>query len=119
MAARRRDDSPDKRGDPDGRHGSDVDEHAGKPDDKLIRHALCRWAFNRIVATARVVLRNILSALRGVQGHTLPVKALRDAEVLRRHGHRGAAAGAGCAGLPAGLAKAGTHLAQRPGNGRI
>lgn len=53
------------------------------PDDKLLRRALCRWVFNTQRRADPSCPADVLSALRWAQGHTLPVTALRDAEVLR------------------------------------
>ncbi|GII20839.1 tyrosine-type recombinase/integrase [Planosporangium mesophilum] len=55
----------------------------GKPDDKLIRSALCRWAFNTNKRNDPDCPSDIRSALRWVQTHTRPVSALSKPEVLR------------------------------------
>jgi integrase len=54
----------------------------GKPDDKLIRSALCRWAFN---TTRREAGKpdEIATALRWIERNTHSVSALADPEVLR------------------------------------
>jgi Site-specific recombinase XerD len=56
----------------------------GKPDDKLIRSTLCRWAFNTKRREDPECPADILKALRWIQSHTRPVVALSDPEVLRR-----------------------------------
>ncbi len=55
----------------------------GKPDDKLIRSALCRWAFNTSRREDPNCPPEIRAALLWVSGHTLPVSALDDPAVLR------------------------------------
>lgn len=55
----------------------------GKPDDKLIRKALCRWAFNTNRRHDPHRPAEIRAALRWVAKHTHPVSALADPQVLR------------------------------------
>lgn len=53
----------------------------GKPDDALIRSALTRWGFN--TAQRAAAPEEVRRALKWVAVNTLPVTALRDAQVLR------------------------------------
>jgi integrase len=55
----------------------------GKPDDKLIREALCRWAFNTNRRNDPGCPEDIRTALRWVESHTKPVSVLQKPEVLR------------------------------------
>jgi hypothetical protein len=55
----------------------------GKPDDKLIRKALSRWAFNTQRRDAEDCPQDIKDALRWVKNNTRPVSALANPEVLR------------------------------------
>jgi integrase len=55
----------------------------GKPDDKLLRAALKRWAFNTARRDDPNCPDDVRSALRWVAGHTRPVSALRDPRLLR------------------------------------
>jgi integrase len=55
----------------------------GKPDDKLIRKALSRWAFNTVQRGAKDTPAEVGSALRWVAGHTRTVGDLGKPEVLR------------------------------------
>jgi integrase len=55
----------------------------GKPDDKLIRKALSRWAFNTHRRDAEDCPQDIKDALRWVKNNTRPVSALANPEVLR------------------------------------
>ncbi|MEO6085714.1 MAG: tyrosine-type recombinase/integrase [Umezawaea sp.] len=55
----------------------------GKPDDALIRSALNRWGFNTTRRAAADMPEDVRRALKWVAGNTLPVTALRDAQVLR------------------------------------
>lgn len=54
-----------------------------KPDDKLIRKALCRWAFNTNQRDADDMPQEIRVALRWIEAHTKPVSAISDPSVLR------------------------------------
>src|SRR5206468_12621622 len=56
----------------------------GKPDDKLIRSALFRWGFNTNRRDDKNCPHEVREALRWVQGHTRPVSALTQPEVLRK-----------------------------------
>lgn len=58
-------------------------DERGKPDDKVIRSALCRWAFNTARRGADDCPNEIRNALRWVANHTRPVSALNDPAVLR------------------------------------
>ncbi|WP_033439390.1 tyrosine-type recombinase/integrase [Saccharothrix sp. NRRL B-16314] len=55
----------------------------GKPDDKLIRSALCRWAFNTNRRNDPNQPGDVAAALRWLERHTQPVVALTKPEVLR------------------------------------
>jgi hypothetical protein len=55
----------------------------GKPDDKVVRSALCRWAFNTSRRTDPDCPAEIRNALRWVETHTRPVSSLNDPAVLR------------------------------------
>jgi integrase len=55
----------------------------GKPADKLIRHALSRWAFNTIRRNDAACPPEVRDALRWIESHTRPVSALAKPEVLR------------------------------------
>jgi hypothetical protein len=55
----------------------------GKPDDKVIRSALCRWAFNTNRRDNPNCPADIRAALRWIETHTRPVSALNSPEVLR------------------------------------
>jgi integrase len=55
----------------------------GKPDDKLIRSALCRWAFNTNRRKDPDCPADVRAALRWIESHTRPVSALSNPEVLR------------------------------------
>ncbi|HYS34039.1 MAG TPA: integrase, partial [Pseudonocardiaceae bacterium] len=55
----------------------------GKPDDQLIRTALCRWAFNTNRRDHKDRPADIREALRWIETHTRPVSALNRPEVLR------------------------------------
>ncbi len=55
----------------------------GKPDDKLIRATLCRWAFNTNRRDDSDCPAEVRSALRWIQTHTRQVSALSKPEVLR------------------------------------
>jgi integrase len=55
----------------------------GKPDDKLIRKALCRWGFNTARRDEPNRPTDVATALRWVEGHTHRVSALAKPEVLR------------------------------------
>lgn len=55
----------------------------GKPDDQLIRHALCRRGFNTTKRTDPTVPAEVADTLRWVQEHCRPVAALNDPDVLR------------------------------------
>ncbi len=54
-----------------------------KPDDKLIRHALNRWAFNTNLRDDESCPPEVRSVLRWVAAHTRPVSALSKPDVLR------------------------------------
>lgn len=56
----------------------------GKPDDKVIRAALCRWAFNTNRRNDPDCPPGIMEVLRWIAGHTRPVSALVKPDVLRR-----------------------------------
>jgi integrase len=55
----------------------------GKPNDKLVRAALKRWAFNTGRRGDPHCLDDVRDALRWVASHTRPVSALRDPRLLR------------------------------------
>jgi integrase len=55
----------------------------GRPDDKLIRKALCRWAFNTNQRNAKTRPKDVRDALRWISKHTRPVSDLADPEILR------------------------------------
>jgi integrase len=55
----------------------------GKPGDKLIRKALCRWAFNTSRRNDPNCPTDVRRALRWIETHTKPVSALRKPGVLR------------------------------------
>jgi integrase len=55
----------------------------GKPDDLLIRTALCRWAFNTARRNSPECPDEIRQALRWIESHTRPVSALATPDVLR------------------------------------
>lgn len=55
----------------------------GKPDDKVIRSALCRWGFNSNRRNDPAIPPEIREALRWIERHTHPVSALRRPQVLR------------------------------------
>ena len=55
----------------------------GKPDDKLIRAALCRWAFNTAKRGAEDCPEEVRAVLRWVERNTRPVSALAKPEILR------------------------------------
>lgn len=55
----------------------------GKPDDKLIRKALCRWAFNTNRRNATDRPADVSAALKWVESHTSPLSALSKPDVLR------------------------------------
>lgn len=55
----------------------------GKPDDKLIRKALGRWAFNTAKRDDPARPAQVSTALRWVQRHSRPVSALARPDVLR------------------------------------
>jgi integrase len=55
----------------------------GKPDDRLIRSALCRWAFNTAKRGADDCPDDIRAALRWIERNTRPVSALGQPEILR------------------------------------
>lgn len=55
----------------------------GKPDDKLIRSALCRWGFNTARRDAEDCPDEVQAALKWVQRHTRTVSSLANAAVLR------------------------------------
>ena len=54
-----------------------------RPDDRLIRSALCRWAFNTNRRGDPACPTEVRDALRWVGSHTRPVSALADPAVLR------------------------------------
>ncbi|WP_432986323.1 tyrosine-type recombinase/integrase [Dactylosporangium sp. CA-233914] len=58
-------------------------DRRGKPDDKLIRSALCRWGFNTARRDDPACPEEVQTALKWVQRHTRPVSSLADATVLR------------------------------------
>jgi integrase len=58
-------------------------DRRGKPDDKLMRKALTRWAFNMAQRNSPDTPEEVRRALRWVESHTRRVSALRDPEVLR------------------------------------
>ncbi|MFC7480124.1 tyrosine-type recombinase/integrase [Luedemannella flava] len=55
----------------------------GKPDDKLIRHALCRWAFNTNRRTDPQCPAEVKAAMAWLARNTRPVSALAKPDVLR------------------------------------
>lgn len=55
----------------------------GKPDDKLIRSALCRWGFNTKRRNDPNMPDDVAAALRWVEKHTRPVSDLKKPDVLR------------------------------------
>ncbi|QUQ71177.1 hypothetical protein [Kutzneria sp. CA-103260] len=55
----------------------------GKPDDKVIRSALCRWGFNTNKRDSEDCPANVRVVLRWVERNSLPVSALAKPEVLR------------------------------------
>ena len=55
----------------------------GKPDDKLLRHALNRWAFNKARRASPECPRRVRDALRWLEKNTRPVSTLAKPEVLR------------------------------------
>lgn len=55
----------------------------GKPDRKLIRRALCRWAFNTNKREDPNIPVDVAGALRWVKEHCREVSALNDPETLR------------------------------------
>ncbi|MEV4131458.1 integrase [Dactylosporangium sp. NPDC049742] len=55
----------------------------GKPDDKLIRKALNRWAFNTQQRGAEGKPQEVTDALRWISRNTRPVSTLADPKVLR------------------------------------
>jgi integrase len=55
----------------------------GKPDDQLIRTALCRWAFNTVLRGDQQCPTEIRDTLRWIDAHTWPVSALAKPDVLR------------------------------------
>jgi integrase len=55
----------------------------GRPDDRLIRKALCRWAFNTTHRGGPGRPDEVDAALRWIEGHTRPVSALAKPEILR------------------------------------
>jgi integrase len=60
-----------------------VADKRGKPDDKLLRKALTRWAFNTAQRDSPDRPDDVSRALRWAKGHTRKMSALRDPEVLR------------------------------------
>lgn len=58
-------------------------DERGKPDDKLVRKALCRWAFNTIRRDAPDRPAEVTAALRWVERHTRQASALARPDVLR------------------------------------
>jgi hypothetical protein len=58
-------------------------DHRGKPDDQVIRRALCRWGFNTAKRTGPDIPAEVVNASRWVQQHCRPVSALNDPAVLR------------------------------------
>jgi integrase len=55
----------------------------GKPDSKLLRAALCRWAFNTVMRDDESRSTEVRSALRWAAAHTRSVSALGKPEILR------------------------------------
>lgn len=55
----------------------------GKPDDKVIRSALCRWAFNTKRRNDPAMPTEVRETLRWVERNTHPVSALRKPQILR------------------------------------
>jgi len=55
----------------------------GKPDDNVLRLALCGWAFNTKRRTAEDMPADIASALRWAERNTLPMSALAEPKVIR------------------------------------
>jgi hypothetical protein len=60
-----------------------LSDERGKPDDKLLRLALGRWAFNTNRRGTDDMPPDIRQALKWVEGHTRQVSALAKPEVLR------------------------------------
>jgi site-specific recombinase XerD len=60
-----------------------LSDKRGKPDNRLIRKALTRWAFNTTRRDWRDTPADVTSALRWVSEHTRKVSTLRDPEILR------------------------------------
>lgn len=55
----------------------------GRPDDRVLRSALCRWAFNTARRNAEEPPAAYRAALRWAQSHTRSLSTLRKPEVLR------------------------------------
>lgn len=55
----------------------------GKPDDKLLRHALNRWAFNKTRRDDPTCPDKVREALKWIASHTRPTSALAKPDVLR------------------------------------
>lgn len=60
-----------------------VNDNRGKPDAKLIRSALCRWAFNTKLRSGSDCPIEIRHILRWIENHTKAVSELANPEVLR------------------------------------
>jgi integrase len=58
-------------------------DQRGKPDDKIIRRALCRWAYNTNKRDDPAIPADVASALLWVKEHCRDVAALNEPEVLR------------------------------------
>jgi hypothetical protein len=58
-------------------------DQRGKPDDKLIRKALCRWAFNTAPRDEPGWPADVSTALRWITTHGRPVVALAKPDLLR------------------------------------
>lgn len=56
----------------------------GKPDEKVIRSALLRWAYNTTRRTGTDMPDKVADTLRWVERNTLPVSALSQPQTLRR-----------------------------------
>src|SRR4051794_34168138 len=55
----------------------------GKPDDQLVRSALCRWGFNSKRRNGPDCPAEVRAALQWIASHTRPVSSLADPEILR------------------------------------
>jgi integrase len=58
-------------------------DRRGKPDDKLIRSALCRWGFNTVRRDDENCPEDVQATLKWIERHSRSVSSLADAAVLR------------------------------------